>query len=92
MYLRIYEPWRPPVLPAWTLFAASSMFPIWGCLSERRTTHCPRNVTDPGLFSGGAKVALRFPCAGPRVMSLLTISPAAPAAIRLLSKISRKLS
>ena len=62
---------------------ASSRLPIWGCLSECRATHCTRDVIDSGLLlSGGAKVALRFPCAEPRVVPHLTTSLAAPAAIR----------
>ena len=39
----------------------------------------------PGLLSGGAKVALRFPCAGSRVVPLLITSPVALAAIRPLA-------
>ena len=39
-------------------------------------------MIDPGFFlSCGAEVASRLPCAGPHGMSLLTASPAAPAAV-----------
>ena len=41
-----------------SLFAVFSRVPVWGCLSERRATHSPRNMVIPGLLvSCGAKVA-----------------------------------
>ena len=56
--------------------------PFGGCRPKSRAKHCPRDVIDPGLFlSCGAEIASRFPGAGSRGMSLLTASPAAPAAV-----------
>ena len=56
--------------------------PFGHCRPKSRATHCPRDVIDPGLFlSCGAEVASRLLGAGSRGMSLLTASPAAPAAV-----------
>ena len=75
-------PRRPPILPAWNLFAASQRLFIWGCLSKSRATYCTRDVIDPGhIFPGGEKVALRFSRAGPHSVPLLTAFPADPAAV-----------
>ena len=70
-------------MPAWSLNAASPRFPFWGCLTESRTTHCTRDVIDPGLLlSNGAEVIPQTPCADPRSVTLLAIFPAAPASAR----------
>ena len=46
------------------------------------SVHC-RDMVVPGLiFFSGAKVALRFPCAGPRSVPLFAASPATSATVR----------
>ena len=69
-----------------SLFAVSSRLLIWGCHSECRATHNPRNMIIPGLLVlCGAEVATRFPRAGRRSVSLLAAPQARPAAIRPLA-------
>ena len=65
-----------------SFFGDFSRPPLGGRLTKSRTAHCPRDMIDPGfLLSCGTKVAPRIPCAGCRGVSLLTASPAAPAAV-----------
>ena len=62
--------------------AAFLRLPIRGCLPKCGTAHSPRYVDIPVLFFlCGTDKAPRLPGAGTCEMSLLTASPAAPAAV-----------
>ena len=65
-----------------SFFGRFSRLPLGGHLLKSRTAHSPRDMIDPGfLLSCGAGVAPRIPCAVSRGVSLVTESPAAPAAV-----------
>ena len=50
---------------------------------KSRATHCPQDMLVPGLiFSSGARVALRFSCAGLRNVPLFAAPPATSASVR----------
>ena len=58
-------------------YASSRRLPLRGCLPKSRTTYCPRDMIVLGLiFFSGAKVALQFPCAGPRSVPFFAAPPA----------------
>ena len=79
-YFFVYFPGLAP--PDLFSMVAFLRLPIGGCLPKGRATHSPRNVIIPGLFFHcGTEVAPRLPCAGPRGLSLLAASPAAPTSV-----------
>ena len=64
-------------------YVASRRLSLGGYLRKSRGTHSPRDMVVPGLTSIiGAKVALRFPCAGPHSVPLYAAPPATFASVR----------